>query len=73
MCFRKMDAFLLNTTSFRDLILHLYYKTHPDDSPGWGGGGGMIFSKTFSSFHRTPKASCEKQGDENFSTQSLPI
>lgn len=72
MCFRRTDAFLLNTTSSKDLILHFHYQTHPDDSPDWGGGG-MILSKTFPSFHRTPMASCGKQGDENFSTQSLSI
>lgn len=50
MCFRRMDAFLLNTTSFKDLILHLYYKTHPDDSPGWGGEeGAWSFPRLFPS------------------------
>lgn len=41
MCFRRTDAFLLNTTSFKDLILHLHYQTHPDDSPYGGGEGGL--------------------------------
>lgn len=52
MCFRRTDAFLLNTTFFKDLILHLHYQTHPDDSPDegrgdWGVGGHDPFQDFF--------------------------
>lgn len=44
-CFRRMNALLLNTASSKDIILHLYCQTQPEG--GFLGWEGTLHSKTF--------------------------